>query len=262
MPAALMLAALFIVPLALVFFTSVNDGAFTARGYESIASGVLFHRVITNTIVITIEATAASLLIGYAIALHLSRQSPGRRKIYLMLVMLPFWTSILVKSFAFQVLLGDAGLINSVLQALFGPSAATPLVFNRIGVMIGMINYLLPFMVLPIMSSLLAQDLALAQAAEIMGASRMLIFWRITLPLSLPGVISGCLMSAVLSLGMFATPALLGGRQDMMISNLVDFFTRQTLDWTQASAISVLLIAMAGALSLLLLKVRREGVGL
>jgi mannopine transport system permease protein len=133
------------------------------------------------------------------------------------------------------------------------------MVFNRVGAILGMINYLLPFMILSILSSLLAQDTNLGRAAEVMGASRFTVFRRITLPLSMPGVLAGVLINFTLSIGMYITPALLGGRQDMMVANLIDFYTRQTLDWPLASAISVVLLAISGVLVAMLGRVRGGG---
>jgi ABC-type spermidine/putrescine transport system permease subunit I len=174
----------------------------------------------------------------------------------LILVMLPLWTSILVKSFALTVIFGNQGLINQLLDLLSGGAIHLRMMFNRIGVVIGMINYLLPFMILSILGSLVAQDPALARAAQTMGAGSLRIFWRIVLPLSMPGVIAGVIINMTLSIGMYITPALLGGRQDMMVANLVDFYTRQTLDWTTASATAIVLLALSGALVATLGRVR------
>jgi ABC-type spermidine/putrescine transport system permease subunit I len=258
LPALLALVVLFLAPLAFILVTSVYDGRFTVAAYQQVLSGQLFGIVLWNTFDITIESSLISLALGYPIALHLSRLPRRRRAIYLMMVMLPFWTSILVKSFAFEVLLGDSGMVNSLVRFVFGPLAGFPMLFNRTGVIVGVVNYLLPFMVLPVLASLLAQDQAIVRAAEIMGASRLRIFWRITFPLSLPGVVAGALMNCILALGMFATPALLGGRRDMMIGNLIDFFTRQTLDWNVAAALSVVLLLLASTLASVLLRVRQS----
>jgi mannopine transport system permease protein len=200
----------------------------------------------------------ASLLLAYPIAYHLSRVTPRRRAAYMILVLLPFWTSILVKSFAFTVILGDHGIVNNILRALFGDSATVPLLFNRTGVVIGSVHWLLPFMVFPILVNLLAQGSDLHYAARVMGAGRTRIFLRITLPLSIPGVLAGCVITLVLSLGSFVTPALLGGRRDLMMASLVDFYTRVSLDWAIAAAIAVLLLAITGGLILLLTRLPGE----
>jgi mannopine transport system permease protein len=217
--------------------------------------------VLANTLQISCIATLASLVLGYIIALHLARMDARRRAPYMVLVMLPFWTSILVKSFAFTVVLGDRGLVNQLLgwlAELWGGTLHLEMLFNRVGVIIGMTNYLLPFMVFPIMASLLAQNESLLRVAEIMGAGPVRIFLRITLPLSLPGVLAGVLMNMTLAMGMYITPALLGGRRDMMMANLVDFYTRQTLDWNLASAIAIVLLALSGLLIAALMRVQRN----
>jgi putative spermidine/putrescine transport system permease protein len=249
----------FAYPLALIAFQSLYDNGFTFKAYAELASSRLFSLVLWNTFEISFSATLVSLVLGYAIAMHLARQTPRRRTLYMILVLLPFWTSILVKSYAFTVTLGEKGLVNELLRALTAGVVSFEMMFNRIGVVIGMINYLLPFMVLPILANLLAQDPSLRRVAELMGAGPLRIFFRITLPLSLPGVLAGVLMNLALAVGMYITPALLGGRRDMMMANLVDFYTRQTLDWNLASAIAIVLLAMAAVLAGLLMRVRGAG---
>jgi|HigsolmetaAR203D_1030402.scaffolds.fasta_scaffold00388_12 ABC-type spermidine/putrescine transport system, permease component I len=261
LPFAALLVVFFLLPLGLVAWNSLYDQGWTLKGYEQVATSGLIHRVLLNTIEISALATFTSLVLGYAIALHLAAKPPARRAPYLAMVMLPFWTSILVKSFAFTVVLGDAGIVNQLLGWVTGGSWHLEMMFNRFGVVVGMTNYLLPFMVLPIMASLLNQNRNLYLAAEIMGAGPMRIFLRITLPLSLPGVYAGVLMCMTLSMGMYITPALLGGRRDMMLANLVDFYTRQTLDWNVASAIAIVLLAMSGVLLWILARVQSDRAG-
>ena len=251
-PALLLMAVVFLVPLGQMAVTSVDGPALSARAYQELAGSTLFRRVLVNTFEISIGSTLATLLLGYPIAYHLSRVPPTRRTIYMVLVLLPFWTSILVKSFAFTVILGEQGIINSLLRTTFGPSAAMPLLFNRTGSTIGMVHFLLPFMVFPILVSLLAQGTDMYTAARVMGAGRTRIFLRITLPLSMPGVLAGCVMTLVLSLGSFVTPELLGGRKDLMMANLVDFYTRVSLDWGVSSAIALVLLALTGFLIVVL----------
>ena len=259
LPMAALLAVFFVYPLARTIWQSFNENGFTLRTYETLLGSTLFWKVFQNTFAISFTATIVAVLVGYPVALHLSRLPPSRRMPYLVMVMLPFWTSILVKSFALIVLLGYDGIVNNALSLILGWPVHIPMVFNRVGAILGMINYLLPFMILSILSSLLTQDQNLGRAAEVMGASRFTIFRRITLPLSMPGVLAGVLISFTLSIGMYITPALLGGRQDMMMANLIDFYTRQTLDWPLASAIAVVLLFVSGVLVALLGKVRGAG---
>ena len=256
-PLVVLLLVAFGYPLGLVAWSSIHvDGGFTLKAFQNLSTSTLFYRVLGNTLQISAVATGVSLLLGYVIALHLAALEPRRRMPYMVLVMLPFWTSILVKSFAFGIVLGDNGIINHV-AAFFGHTGKFELMFNRVGVIIGMSNFLLPFTVFPILASLLAQNRSLHRVAEIMGAGPVRIFLKITLPLSLPGVLAGVLMAMTLSMGMYITPALLGGRKDLMMANLVDIYTRQTLDWGLASAIAIVLLLMSGILIALLLRVRR-----
>lgn len=249
------MAAVFLAPLAFVGYESVvgPDGLTTAF-YRELVSRPLYYRVLENTVEISALATLCTLLVAYPIAYHLARRSPRRRALLTILVLLPFWTSILVKSFAFTILLGRAGILNGLLGRIGIPPL--PLLFNRFGVMIGLTHYLLPFMVFAILPSLLSQPPELRRAAEVMGAGSLRIFWRVTLPLSLPGVMAGALLCLILGMGSFVIPALLGGRTDLMIANLIDFDVHETLDWNEASAIAVVLVVLTGLFALLLGRVR------
>ena len=260
-PLTLVMIGILVYPLALTLWTSVHPDQFSVQAYVELASSTLFRKVLVSTFEIAITGTLVSLLFGYPVAMHLAAQPPSRRTAYLIMVMLPFWTSILVKSFALVAVFGNQGILNQFLGLLSGGQINLPMMFNRVGVVLGMINFLLPFMILSILGSLLAQDRTLILAAETMGARPLRIFWKITLPLSMPGVIAGVLINVTLSIGMYITPALLGGRQDMMVANLVDFYTRQTLDWTAASATAIVLLLISGILVAMLGRVR-DGVGL
>jgi len=255
-PGLIFMTALFLAPLVIVFYTSVTgDSGFTAAHYLELVSRPLYGRVMATTLEISVGATLLTLLIGYPVAYHLAMQKPRRRAVLIVFVLLPFWTSILVKSFAFTVLLGTNGIVNAFLRDALGVGGLK-LLFNRPGVVIGMTHYLLPFMILTLLTSLVTQDPVYRRAAEIMGAGPWRIFRTVTFPLSVPGVVAGALLCLILSLGMFVTPALLGGRGDIMVSNLVDFHVRQTLDWGAASALSVVLIVLTAIFILLLARVR------
>lgn len=248
-PALLLMGAIFLIPLGYVFYFSVAiDGALTLSGFVNLLTSALFFKVFATTMEISLLSTAVSVLLGYAVAFHLSRVSPHRRVFYLAMVLLPFWTSILVKSYSFTLILGREGIVNTLLTSIFGEAARLELIYNRTGVIIGMTNYLVPFVVFPVLSNLLGQDRNLRTAAEVMGAGPLRIFLRVTLPLSLPGVMAGAIMCMVLSIGFFITPAILGGRSDIMLSNLIDLFTRETLNWNMASAIGVSLLLVTGLL--------------
>lgn len=245
-------------PLGFILWQSVaGDDGPSLHAYAALLDSRLFLRVSATTVEIALSATALSAVLAYPVALHLSRLSDRTRPFFLVLVVLPFWTSILVKSYAFLVILGDQGLVNQALVATGLPKAE--LIFNRIGVMVGMTNFLIPFVVFPLLANLRGQDPHLRRAAAVMGASPLRIFWRVTFPLSLPGLLAGMVMCFVISLGFFVTPALLGGRRDMMLANLVDFYTREILDWPTASAVAVLLLLASSLLLALLRRVQGAG---
>lgn len=235
-----------LVPLAFVIQTSVwnQSAGFTFTPFLELWESALFRRSLTTTLEISAMASALSLILGYPVAVHLSRLDPRTRAFCMILVLVPFWTSILVKSYAFIVILGKQGIVNSLLSWVFGTSIQIPMLLNRTGVMIGMTNYLIPFVVFPVLASLLAIDRSIYRAVEIMGAKPMTVFWKVTLPLSLPGVASALISTFVMSTGFFVIPALLGGRKDVMLANLVDFYTRETLDWSMAASIGVILLAI------------------
>ncbi|MGY3585607.1 putative spermidine/putrescine transport system permease protein [Bradyrhizobium sp. USDA 4341] len=244
-PAVLVAVGIVLPPLCYVLLTSLRDEAGAFAAYKAIVESSLFRQTLTTTLVVASISSVSSLILGYIVALHLARQSPDRRTVLMFLILLPFWTSILVKCFAFTIILGRHGIINNLLSWVSGLDVQLPLVLNRIGLLVGMTNLLVPLIVLPVLASLLAIDNALYKAASVMGAKPARMFWTVTLPLSFPGVIAGLLSVFVMSLGAFIIPALLGGPQDQMLSNLVDFYNRQVLDWPKASAISVILLALA-----------------
>lgn len=245
-PAFLLALVVVLVPLAFVIHTSIYSKAagFNLESYRSLWESALFRRSLLTTFEISAMGAVLSLLLGYPVALHLSRLSPRARAFCMILVLVPFWTSILVKSYAFTVILGKQGIINSALSWIAGSEVHVPMLLNRVGVMVGMTNYLIPFVVFPVLASLLAIDKSMYRAVEIMGARPPTVFWKVTLPLSMPGVLSALISTFVMSTGFFVIPALLGGRKDVMLANLVDFYTRETLDWNMAAAIGVILLGI------------------
>ena len=249
-------AAVFLLPLVMIVYYSFLGEGFTLEYYEEFFTGTLYLRVLWTTIEVSISTAVLTLLLAYPVAYYLAQQPPKRRALMALFLLLPFYTSILVKSFAFMVFLGHQGIANAAMRFAFGPEAGLEMMFNRFGVYVGLTHNYLPYMVFPILVSLLAQNPALRKAAEIMGAGPWRIFWRVTFPLSMPGVLAGVLLTVLLTLGQFITPALLGGRKDLMIANLVDFHIKESLDWGMASAIAVILMLLASAFMVLLARVR------
>jgi putative spermidine/putrescine transport system permease protein len=249
LPAVVFLVAFFLIPLIAMALRSVTDppGAGLSN-YEQFFAQEAYVRVLTNTFWIAILATLACLVIGYPFA-YLMTIVPGRLAgLLLIAVLLPFWSSLLVRTFAWQVLLRDTGVINRFLLDLGLISEPLTLIRTTAGVIIGMMHILLPFMVLPLWAVMRRIDPEYGRAAANLGASPVSAFLRIFVPLSLSGVLAGCLLVFVLALGFYITPALLGGLRDQMISQLIVQQIQQRLDWGFGTAMSVLLVAIALAL--------------
>jgi len=254
-PALLIACVFFLLPMGLIASWVHTEEKTALAGLADVAGARLVQLVFWNTVEISACAALASVLLAYPVALHIVRQKAHWKMICLALVLMPFWTSILVKSYAFLILLGDDGIFNAVLRAVFGVQGVNML-FNRFAVMVGMTNFLVPYAVFPVLASLAAQNVQIQRAAEVMGATPLRIFWKITFVQSLPGVLAAGLMCMVISMGFFITPALLGGRGDMMMANLIDLYTREILDWQSAALISLLLLAFSAVLSIGILKIQ------
>jgi len=246
LPALAFTMAMLLVPLGLAGYHSLklDVGPASLAAYRELLHSNLFRRVLWSTVEITASAMVLSLAIAYPLALFIARLAPGPRQILSALLLLPLWTSILVKNFAFIVIFGHVGLIANAMRQV-GIENPPVMMFNRFGVMIGLVHFFIPFMVFPILSSLQQRDPALEKAAMVMGAKPLAVFLRVVLPLSVPGIVAACLLSTVLCLGFFVTAILMGGRGDVMIANLVDFYSREIFDWALASAAAIVLLAFS-----------------
>jgi ABC-type spermidine/putrescine transport system permease subunit I len=256
-PLVLYMLVFYALPVIAMLLRSVSDPHWSLDNYRQLSHDGVFFTVFTNTLRVSFVVTAGALLLGYPVALALSRLRGGLAAIVLVLVLLPFWTSVLVRSYAWMVLLGRHGLVN---EALLSTSLiATPLrlLNTPIAVHIAMIHILLPYMILPIASSLRQIDPALPRAAAGLGASPWCTFLQVILPLSMPGVAAGTLLVFVLSLGFYITPALVGGPHDMMLSMLI---AQQVdlINWPYAACLSATLLA--ATLAILAVAQRLPGV--
>ena len=221
---------------------------FTFEHFEDLLETPVYLRVLGNTMRIALIATIANVIIGYPLA-HWMRGLGGRgRMIALALVVLPFWVSILVRTYAWIVVLGNGGLVNRALQWSGLTDAPVSFLYNELGVTIGMTNVLLPFLVLPLFAAMIRIDDRLLQAAASLGAPPRTIFWKVYFPLTLPALAAGALLVFILCLGFYVTPAILGGGRVPMISNLLDTLINQIPRWEQASAISTILLIVTLAI--------------
>ena len=199
-----------------------------------------------TTFEITLWITIGCLVIGYPVAYFLANVSTRWRAILIPLVVIPLWTSLLVRTFAWKVILGVNGPVNDIVQGIGLSEEPLGLAFNesRLGVYIGTIHVMLPFFILPLFAVMRGIPQHLPRVAESMGATPIRSFLRVYLPLSLPGVAAGCLLVFILSIGFFITPALLGGAGDRMIGNMIELQINELLNWEFGAALSFLLLAM------------------
>lgn len=249
-PALLVIGVLFVWPLLRLLSMSVADG--TLAQFEKATLDELYVSVLWESIEIGLIVTAICLLLAYPVAMWLVQAGRLGFMLGMFFLLLPFWTSVLVRTYAWMVLLGRSGVINRALRDWGWIDAPLPLLHNRLGVLIGIVHVMLPYMVIPIYAALLRIDPDLRRAAEGLGAPAWRAFARITLPLSLPGVFAGCALVFVITLGFFITPALLGGGRVMMISMLIEQQVREFLDWNFAAALATVLLVVTLAVYALL----------
>jgi ABC-type spermidine/putrescine transport system permease subunit I len=241
-PLAVYMVVFYAAPLASMLLRSVAEPDWTLENYRRLAGDVVFLRVFWTTLQTALIVTGGTLLLGYPVALALSRLRHSAATAVLIIVLLPFWTSVLVRSYAWMVLLGRKGLINEALIAAGLIDAPLKLLNTPLAVYVAMIHILLPYMILPIASVLRQIDDALLRAAAGLGAPPRRVFLQVVLPLSMPGVAAGALLVFVLSLGFYITPALVGGPRDLMLSMLI---AQQVdlLNWPYAACLSAALLA-------------------
>ena len=218
----------------------------------------LYLEVFARTFWVGLLVTLLSLAIGYPLAYWLSHLPNKTSNLLLVLVLLPFWTSLLVRTTAWIVLLEKEGVVNSLLLALGIIKTPLALVYNRVGVVVAMTHILAPFMILPLVSVMRQISPTYVRAARSLGASPMTAFWRVYLPQSLPGISAGVLLVFILSLGFYITPALVGGAGDQMMSYFIADHLTRSLNWGLAAALGGLLLA--GVLALYAIYERYVGV--
>jgi putative spermidine/putrescine transport system permease protein len=241
----------FLLPITLLLSRSVFDPTFTLAHYVRLFVVPAYVEIFRFSFGTALITTGLTLVLAYPYAYALTLVEPRWRALLIAIVLLPFWTNVLVRCYSWMLILQTKGLLNTALiDWLHLPIQPLPLMFNFAGVIIGMVHYLLPPMVLILYSVMRAIDLSLVRAAEGLGAHPLRAFWRIFVPLSLPGVRAACLLIFILSLGFFVTPALLGGRADVTIAMVIDTQFTETVNWGFGSALAsvLLVITLAGLL--------------
>lgn len=214
--------------------------SFTLENYRSIFSPV-FLRVCENSFVLALGTTVLSLVAAYPFAYILTRIGENLRRFLLLLMIIPFWTSSLIRTYALIILFKANGIINLLLLHLGVVDEPLHLLYTQGAVFVGLVYALLPFMILPLFSSLQKLDYRLIEAARDLGGTSRHIFWHIVLPLTMPGIVAGCTMVFLPALGLFYIPDLLGGARSMLIGNFIKNQFLTTGNWPLGSAASVLL---------------------
>jgi spermidine/putrescine transport system permease protein len=262
---AVMLSLFFFPMLIVLAYSLLTRGTYggislpwSAESYQRFADPI-YLGILWRSFWIAGISTLISLLLGFPLALFISRA--GKRKnLYLSLVILPFWTSFLVRTYAWMFLLRDTGLVNSTLQKLGIIHDPLPLLYNDGAVILGLVYGYLPFMVLPLFGTLERLDRNLLEAAADLGARPWATLLRVVLPLSAPGIRAGVILVFIPCLGAYLTPDLLGGGKSVMIGNLIQNQFTTARDWPFGSAISLALMAVV--MLLLIAFVRRDEEGL
>jgi putative spermidine/putrescine transport system permease protein/spermidine/putrescine transport system permease protein len=245
-PAFLLVMVVMVAPVAWLFYLSFldNAGNFSLEHYQRMIDSKSYARIFWTTFQVSVLTTVICILIGYPFAYFLSQLPPRAATICLIAVLLPFWTSLLVRTYAWLVLLQRKGLINTWAIDLGLWDTPVKLVHNLNGTLIGMAHIMLPFLVLPVYGSMKAIDRDFLKAASNLGASPTKAFWQVFFPLSLPGLFAGALIVFVLCLGFFVTPVVLGGGRVIMVSMRITDNIELFFNWGAASALGVVLLAM------------------
>lgn len=244
LPLVLLLVFSFLYPVGRMLVGSLFDPAFTFDNYVRIFTEPLYLKVLLRTLWIAFAATLGAFVLGYPVAYAMARTGSKLTLWIAACVLIPLWTSVLVRSYAWIILLQRKGVINDILIGTGIVEQPLRLIYTEGAVVIAMTHVMLPFMILPIYGALRTIPKELPQAAANLGAGVFTTFFQITLPLSLPGVFAGTLMSFILALGFYVTPALVGGPQTLMMATLIGQQTAVLLDWPFAAALATVLLAV------------------
>jgi putative spermidine/putrescine transport system permease protein len=242
-PAVLLVLALYVAPIANVLFLSVTDPKPGLGNYYRIFESDTVANLIIRTIRLCLITTVCSVILGYVVAYAMIHALSHVRQRMMAILLISFWISVLVRSFAWMMLLGHNGLVNNTLMASGLISDPLPLMRNEFGVLVGMTEYMVPYAILPLLANMQGIDPQLASASRSLGASRTQTFFRVYLPLTRPGIIAASLLVFITSLGFYVTPAILGGGKVQMIAEYISVQLLVTVRWGTAAMLATLMIA-------------------
>jgi putative spermidine/putrescine transport system permease protein/spermidine/putrescine transport system permease protein len=249
-PAILLILVILVIPVGWLFYVSFigADGTFSLENYERMLKRKSYARIFQTTFEVSFLTTGLCILIGYPLAYFIAGLPNRIANLCLITVLLPFWTSLLVRTYAWLVLLQKRGLVNEWAMSLGLWEEPIKIVHNMTGTLIGMVHIMLPFLILPVYGAMRAIDRDLMKAASNLGASPRRAFWTVYFPLTLPGLIAGSLMVFILCLGFFVTPAVLGGGTVIMVSMKIVSNIELFVNWGAASALGVVLLVATVAI--------------
>ncbi|NCQ24309.1 MAG: ABC transporter permease [Rhodobacteraceae bacterium CG17_big_fil_post_rev_8_21_14_2_50_63_15] len=250
-PALLIVLVILVIPVGWLFYVSFigADGTFSLENYERMIKRRSYARIFQTTFEVSLITTGLCILIGYPLAYFMSQLPLKWANLCLITVLLPFWTSLLVRTYAWLVLLQRQGLVNDWGISLGLWEEPIKMVHNLTGTLIGMVHIMLPFLILPVYGAMRAIDRDYMKAASNLGASPARAFWTVFFPLSTPGLFAGALMVFILCLGFFVTPAVLGGGKVILVSMQIVSNIELFVNWGAASALGVVLLMLTvGAL--------------
>ncbi|WP_026794059.1 MULTISPECIES: ABC transporter permease [Planktothrix] len=251
LPATIWLLIFFIIPLIIVLVYSFLERGtyggvtweFTLKNYQRLAND-LYLNIFWRSLGLASLTTLICLIIGYPLAFFIATSSTRWRNLLLFLVIIPFWTNFLVRTYAWMIILRSEGMINTMLQSLNLIQEPLNLLFTPFAVIVGLIYGYLPFMILPLYATIERLNFSLVEAAQDLGANQIRTFFRIILPLTLPGIIAGSILVFIPALGAFITPDILGGAKTVMVGNLIQNQFLQARDWPFGSALSMGLMVL------------------
>ena len=228
------------------FESSVTTVGFYLDNYEKILTDGITLKIFFQTVELSLMITVFCLLLGYPVAMLMRRVGPRARLWILLLVVSPLLTSIIVRNVAWVLILGRSGMINDLLISWGLISKPLPLMYNTFGVVLAVVHVYLSFMVLPLFAALSSINNSLEEAAASLGAKPLSIFLNVTLPLSLPGIMAGCTLVFILSMGVYLTPVIMGGNFVVTLPMLIEDAVRNRYNWPEASAMALLLLIAIG----------------
>ncbi|HRK42191.1 MAG TPA: ABC transporter permease [Gemmobacter sp.] len=242
MPAILLLAAFFVIPVVFLLTRSVTEPQLGLQNYATLVGSSTYAKVFFNTFFVAGVVTLVTVLIAFPVAWALAIMPARWSSVVFAIILLSMWTNLLARTYAWMVLLQQTGLINRMLKAVGLIDQPLQLTNNLVGVTIGMVYIMLPFMILPLMGVIKKIDPAILQAAALCGATKWQALTRVLVPLATPGIASGALMVFVMSLGYFVTPSLLGGTANMMLAELIAQQVQSLVNWGMGGAAAFLLL--------------------